>query len=179
MNDTIKITIMKILLTNIIFCCMSFIQQQEPLSNIAIIKIPVKSSKLNKVDFLTYSNKNFKYSNFIKDVKHIYKTDNILIAFEDKDVSHHNFKSLSEMKDRMLSEGEEMQARGGTVEIIKIKNIEYLIFKQSKNKNYSYTFYSEANNKKYLEGSVIFKMEDKDKAEKIFFDLIKSVSFKK
>jgi len=148
------------------------------MSTIATMKVPIKSVKLSKADFLTYSNKNFKYAALIKNVKNIYKSEDILIAFEDKNVTQQQPMSLSEIKERILSEGEEMQARGGSVDIIKIKNIEYLIFKQNSNDNYFYTFYSEAKNKKYLEGSVVFRRIDKDRAEKIFFDFIRSISFK-
>lgn len=144
---------MKTLILNTIFFCFSFFRQEEPLST--IIHKPIKSIKLSKADFQSYSKKKNNYASLIKNAKNIYKSEGILIGFEDKAVAR-NPMSLTEMKEQMLSDGEEMQVRGGTVDIIKIKNNKYLIFKQNDKHRFSYTFYSETRDNKFIEGSVIF-----------------------
>lgn len=176
---------MKTIIISLI-CSLTFIQQQEPLSSLVNIKPPRNNERLSKSQYSLLIKKRFGKNRTIdEDVKNIYEIDGMILTFKDmildNDYSKSNAKSLPQIKDEMVEMMKHLHLKNNLdkAEIVKINNIDFFLFKTHLGDNYSYHFTSETRNYKYIIGSIEFEKQDKERADKIFDDLIKSISFKK
>ncbi len=166
-----------------LICLSSVFQQEEPLSKVANIKIPEKARRITVEQVEPKLSKEFKYGKrAASGMKNVFETDGVIVAFDDLSAS----VGIDKLEDRQASELHTIREMGGEVaagldetKIVMINNIKFYILKRHVKDEYFYSFVSERKDHKGIYGSVIFKKEKKENAEKVFEHLLKSISFKK
>lgn len=153
--------------------------QDTPVSSIADIKLPARAERLSLVKLKKITDSNLKSSNGFQKIKHIYQIDGTVIAFEDIIVKKSEAKSLQEIRDGILSEGEEFLVSGKKMTIETINKNQFLITRRIINDEFLLTFSSDTKNYKKIRGAVTFKVKEQKAGEKIFYELLNNIVFKK
>ncbi|MEJ7559323.1 MAG: hypothetical protein WKF66_13515 [Pedobacter sp.] len=169
---------MKLILINCLIYFLTFNFRQEPLSQVALIKVPNKVQKINNAEAVLFIQKNFDKPRMNSRLKNMYKTGSIIIGFEDYERS--SPMDLDELKERTLGNMEEIRAAGTNdeVDIINIKGKKFFIHKRHKSDEYLFNFISEPKNNKGLKGGVLFKKADSLKANEVLKTLLSNIVFK-
>lgn len=162
---------------------MTFSQQEEPLSNVANIKLPVNSERLSREGSKVIVSREFKYSKHaIDDKKNVYQSKGIIIAFGDSrsGVEPRTLEQLKAEELELIGEmGGEVAKGVIQAKIVQINNLRFYIFKRYIKDEYYYNFTSDWKDGKGVFGTIIFKKDKLVVADKIFDKLLKSISFKK
>ncbi|WP_029276293.1 hypothetical protein [Pedobacter borealis] len=168
-----------ILVAALINCCVLF-QQDEPLSKVANVELPQKSLRMNKASLPAKAKGRFKSTLAISKYEHVYEVDNVLLAFADYNEAKDDFKGLEDRKTEWLGGMSELglKANVDKAEIIKVNNTRFLIMGLKNGDEYYCSFISDKKGSRGISGSIQYKAEDKDKAEKILSDFLKRISFK-
>lgn len=144
---------------------------QEPLSKGPAIKAPRGAEKKSREQIVDYEKENFKFKRFsaTRGTKKVYKIGGVLLAFEDSDYPKVYNSTLEDLRDKILGEVEEIRSAGTNdkVDIMTFNGTKYLIRKRDKGDEYFYMFTSEEKNRKGIQGVLLFKKADLDKADKI------------
>jgi hypothetical protein len=155
--------------------------QQEPLSKAGTVKLPVNLDRVDTKQIGTFEKTNFKYPSSTKNLQHIYKLGHVLFGFQDYTRPIGYDVSLEGLRDRMVGEVEEIEARKTkeTVDIVKYNNTKFLIRKAIRDDECNYYFISETYAGSGIKGGIQFKKADQQKAETILDDFLKNFQFKK
>lgn len=171
---------MKIILVVALISCLSIFQQNEPLSKVASVELPQKSLRMNRANLPSTAKNRFRSTMAISQYQHLYDVDKVLLAFSDYSEAKNNFKGLEERRDEWLGGVNEvgLKANVDKVEIIKVNNTRFLITRLKNGDEYYCSFISDRKGSKGISGSLQYKAEDKEKAERILADFFKHISFK-
>ncbi|NQX39546.1 hypothetical protein SAMN05421820_10269 [Pedobacter steynii] len=155
--------------------------QQEPLTKVGTIKLPNSRENVELGQIRSFEKANFKYPSSTKNLQHIYKLCNVLFGFQDYTRPIGYDVSLEGLRDRMVGEVEEIEARKTKeiVDIVKYNNTKFLIRKAIRDDECNYYFISESRAGLGIKGGIQFKKADQQKAETILNDFLKNFQFKK
>lgn len=162
------------------------VKAQEKMNDTVKITIPANSKRLNREIASLLVKEKFKNSTIInKESKNIYDVGGILLFFEYGINNGKNIQTLNQIKSNLegLITWKELSVNKNNVIdesiISSINNISYLIIKYHNGENYYYRFFSELVTSKFITGEVQFKKSDKERANKVFNDFLKNISFRK
>jgi translation elongation factor P/translation initiation factor 5A len=153
-----------------------FLSDNGPQSEVANLKLPKNAVSISKEDFTSKFVKKFTTAKYVKNYKYKYQMKEMLLVFDD--VVEYGTSTQEELKERISGEAEEHMAQGIKVSYKTINGKEFIIYEKIKNDEINHIFYSEANHKKRLTGTLILSSKEKAQGEKIFNELLSSITFK-
>jgi hypothetical protein len=152
---------------------------QSPTSDVFNATAPKGAKKLTREQLTNYVHSNYKRSGLPLDKENTYQVDGLLISYWSLSVNPDFKKSLKSTQSEMLAVLKENNNMINDSRIIKINNIQFLVYEYQKENEVTLRFQSEFNkNNKNINGIIQFKEADKDKAHKALDDFLQTVHFK-
>lgn len=149
---------------------------QETTSSVIDFKIPTNAKKITFAQYKA-EKKKFNGKRVPLDFKNLYQVGGILMGVE---LGKYPL-SYPITLERLKEAGPELMRKNETMisnEIVRINNVRILVRKCHTGNEYNYHFYSDFKQDSNLSGIMEFKVKDRQQAELLFNQLLKSIRWK-
>jgi hypothetical protein len=151
---------------------------QTPKSNIVNLSLPNQVFSLTRNQAASIIHTNFKRSSIPLNRDNYYQLGGLIISFWDVEENPGFETALTDTQSGIIGMLKRNQDTINFSKIIKINEMQFLVYEYQKDNEVHLWFQTEFHNNKHFGGVIEFKKPDEEKAQQVLQELLQSIHFK-